>query len=79
MNAFKNVSFYLDGLRNIKEVTKRKLDVFKGKWQQKFLSFYLKEIQKQCIEVNYNIFVSVLLREIFSPKSTNCPLSWVNF
>ena len=44
---------------------------YKGKWQQKFNSSHLKEIQKQCIEVYYKIYTSV--RKILSPKSTNCP------
>ena len=30
---------------------------------------------KTMFEVYYKIFTSVLLREIFSPKSTNCPPS----
>ena len=32
--------------------------MFKEKWQQKSLSSLLKEIEKQCIEVNYKIFTS---------------------
>ena len=44
----------------------------KGKWQQTFNSSHLKEIQNQRTEVYYKIFISVLLWEIFSPKSTNC-------
>ena len=39
----------------------------------KFNSSHLKEIQKQCVEVYYKIFISVLVPEIFSRKSTNCP------
>ena len=39
--------------------------MLKGKWQQKFLSSYLKETPKQCIEVNYRIFISALFGEIF--------------
>ena len=38
---------------------------FKGDWQQKFLSVYLKDTPKQYIEVYYRIFVSALLGEIF--------------
>ena len=38
-----------------------------------FNSSHLKEIQTQCIEVCYKIFISVPLREIFSPETTNCP------
>ena len=37
----------------------------KGKWQQKFLSAYLKETPKQFIEVYYRIFISALFGEIF--------------
>ena len=51
----------------------------KGKWQQKILWSHLKETLKQYIEVYYKIFISVSLREIFSPKSTNCPPSRINF
>ena len=39
--------------------------LLKGKWQQKFLSSYLKETPKQCIQVNYRIFISALFGEIF--------------
>ena len=39
--------------------------LLKGKWQQKFLSSYLKETPKQCIEVNYRILISALFGEIF--------------
>ena len=49
------------------------------KWQQKFNSSHLKEIQKQHIEVHYKIFIYVSFRAIFLPKSTNCPPSWINF
>ena len=52
---------------------------FKGKWQQKILLSHLKGTLKQYIEVYYKIFIFVSLREIFSPKSTNCPPSWINF
>ena len=38
---------------------------FQGKWQQKFLSSYLKETPKQYIEVYYRILISALFREIF--------------
>ena len=41
------------------------LSILKGKWQQKFLSFYLKETPKQYIEVYYRIFISALFGEIF--------------
>ena len=51
----------------------------KGKWQQNILLSHLKETLKQYIEVYYKIFISVSLRAIFSPKSTNCPPSWINF
>ena len=54
------------------------LDI-KGKWQQKILLSHLKETLKQKIEVYCQIFISVLLRDIFSSKSTNCPPSWINF
>ena len=37
----------------------------KGKWQQNFLSSYLKETPKQYIEVYYRIFISALFGEIF--------------
>ena len=37
----------------------------KGKWQQNFLSSYLKETPKQDIEVYYTIFISALFGEIF--------------
>ena len=50
----------------------------KGKWQKKLLS-HLKETLKQYIEVYYKISISLSLREIFSPKSTNRPPSWINF
>ena len=40
-------------------------DHVKGKWQQKFLSSYLKETLKQYIEVYYRIFISALFGEIF--------------
>ena len=39
--------------------------LLKGKWQQKFLSSYLKETPKQYIEVNYRIFISALFGGIF--------------
>ena len=42
--------------------------LFKGKWQQKFLSAYLKETPKQYIEVYYRIFISALFGEIFDLK-----------
>ena len=41
------------------------LQYFKGKWQQNFLSSYLKETPKQYIEVYYRIFISALFGEIF--------------
>ena len=41
------------------------LFLFKGKWQQKFLSAYLKETPKQYIEVYYRIFIPALFGEIF--------------
>ena len=39
--------------------------LLKGKWQQNFLSAYLKETPKQHIEVYYGIFISALFGEIF--------------
>ena len=39
--------------------------LIEGKWQQKFLSFYLKETPKQYTEVCYRIFMPALFREIF--------------
>ena len=38
---------------------------FKGKWQQKILSAYLKETPKQYIEVYYRILIPALFGEIF--------------
>ena len=43
------------------------------------VSFERHSIQKPNIEVYYKIFMSVLIREIFSPKSINCPPSWNHF
>ena len=40
-------------------------ECIKGKWQQKFLSAYLKETPKQYIEVYHRIFISALFGEIF--------------
>ena len=37
----------------------------KGKWQQNFLSSYLKESPKQYVEVYYRIFIFALFGEIF--------------
>ena len=45
-------------------VQDRKL-TFKGKWQQKFLSAYLKQTPKQYIEVYYRTLISALFGEIF--------------
>ena len=39
--------------------------IIKGKWQQKFLSAYLKETPKQYIKVYYRILISTLFGEIF--------------
>ena len=39
--------------------------LLKGKWQQKFLSAYLKETPKQYIEAYYRIFISALFGKIF--------------
>ena len=39
--------------------------VVKGKWQQNFLSAYLKETPKQYREVYHRIFISALFGEIF--------------
>ena len=52
---------------------------FEGIWQQKFVWSHLKEIQTKTYRSYYKIFISVLLREIFLPKSTNCPPSSNNF
>ena len=54
-------------------------NTIKGKRQHKFLSSDLKETLKQLIEVYYKNFISVLLREILSPKLSNCSPSWINF
>ena len=35
-----------------------------------YSSSHLKEIQNQCTDVYYKIFISALLRELFSSKST---------
>ena len=43
----------------------REFRSFKGKWQQTFLSAYLKETPKQYIEVYHRIFISALFGEIF--------------
>ena len=40
----------------------KKKTMLKEKLQQKSNSSYLKEIRKQCIEIYYNIFISVLLQ-----------------
>ena len=40
-------------------------NLFKGKWQQNFLSSHLKEALKQYIEVYYRIFISVLIGDLF--------------
>ena len=56
-----------------------KVHFTKAKWQQIFNSSHSKEIRKQCMEVYCKIFISVSLREIFLPKSTNCPPFWINF
>ena len=42
--------------------------LLKGNDDKYFLSFHLKEIQKQCIEVYYKIFISVLLGVPFRSK-----------
>ena len=47
---------YLKVLRNL---------LFKEKWQQNFLSSYLKETPKQYIEVYYRIFISALFGKKF--------------
>ena len=39
---------------------------FKGKWHQNYLLSHLKKIKKQRIKVYYKIFISILLREVFS-------------
>ena len=49
----------------ISENSSTKRGAVKGKWQQKFLSAYLKETPKQYIEVYYRIFISALFGEIF--------------
>ena len=49
---------------NTKDGAKTVLDI-KGKWQPKFLSFYLKETPKQYIELYYRIVISALFGEIF--------------
>ena len=41
------------------------IEEFRGKWQQNFLSSYLKENPKQYMEVYYRIFISALFGEIF--------------
>ena len=50
---------------------------FKGKWQQNFLSSYLKETSKQYIEVYYRIFISALFDETFGLEIFSCPPSWI--
>ena len=45
---------------------------FKGKWQQNLIRFIWKRFKEVYrLEVYYKFFISVLLREIFSSKSTN--------
>ena len=58
--ATKSINFLF--LQNVAKYGKYNL---KGKWQQKFLSAYLKETPKQYIEVYYRIFISALFGEIF--------------
>ena len=56
----------LEVCRNIHAETKHKAQsLIKGKWQQKFLSSYLKGTPKQYIEVYNRIFISALFGEIF--------------
>ena len=52
-------------------------ECFKGKWQQNFLSSYLKETPKQYIEVYYRIFISALFGEIFGLEIFSCPRFWI--
>ena len=51
--------------------------LLKGKWQQKFLSSYSKEILKQYIVVCYTVFISALFSEIFLLEILSCPPSWI--
>ena len=59
------VSNLLEQPCNKSDVTNKIVRVVKGKWQQTFLSAYLKETPKQYIEVYYRIFISALFGEIF--------------
>ena len=49
--------------KNISQKVKKQS--IKGKWQQNYLSSYLKETPKQYIEVYHRIFISALFGEIF--------------
>ena len=50
--------------------------LLKGNDNKKFNSSNLKQIQEQCTEVYCKIFISVLLREIFLPKSSELYKYW---
>ena len=57
--------------------TSNTIPIFKGKWQQIFLSSHLKETPKQYMEVCYRNVISALFREIFSFEIFSCPPSWI--